>query len=175
MHLRDLGLRDLTGRMASAHLGKVPDVPGLGPELAALREGRDLPTSEGDIVTARAFEISFRDENHPKSDFVALLTRERIYAGEAFPPSVVEPPEKGAEPAWKQRPDDRWHISISGRSRTATLDECWSIGKRLREGVAFAIVLPPATWKSMVVPNTAHLFELKDERLERMWRGEDLS
>lgn len=181
MQVRDLGLRQLAGPLADAHLGRSKQPPPLGEQLEHLRQTGEFPVSEsGDALTVQVFEVNFRDEKHPKSDFVAFMGRERIYAGEGRqdPQLIVGGelvPDPLREAVYDTPPDDRWHISVNGRQRVPTWDELVSIAHRIREGVVFVVGVPPRSWWINVSENCLHLWELKDDRLTDLWRSERLA
>jgi hypothetical protein len=131
MEVRNHGVRTVEGAFALKHL--------------------DSDKVEVQAVDAEVFEIDLSDERVERGQFVALLSRERIF-------DVRDAKAEDPQPT-----DDRWHLSIEGRRRTATVEEAHRIATRIRPGVMFVIRPNPK-------PGTLHLWEISDPHLEELWR-----
>lgn len=72
-------------------------------------------------------------------------------------------------------PDLRWHVSVALSTGVPRWSDFVAIVQEVRPGVMFCVPMPPRQFWINVNPNTLHVWETKDERLERMWREEGMA
>lgn len=71
--------------------------------------------------------------------------------------------------------DFRWHISVAPyMNRVPSWDELVFAAHSLRPGVTFIVGIPPESQWMSLHDYVIHLWESKDEGIERLWRNEAL-